>query len=708
MSASGTILPWTTHATDLDHRAQSAGGFSMNGRPISQPAGPRPTTTVVQVCADVKPRLTKDQHEILERHFQAQPKPSTSVKKGFADALGVPLDKINNWFQNRRAKVKQDAKKQLNALQLFQATFGQQSQQYFAHPPQLAQQLPYHYGPLPVVPSNTEPAAESSAPPQPVIAAVTTDAMQNAISAPEGNFATAPEFSMQAPLMTSAPHGMAFEAQPFTPDMNGQPMFLQDVNFGPSFSQDFMAMPGNYDLFMQQAGAVSAVPVTMDTIPANVVPTPPAESASPNAVSSLTSPYVHQSQTEDEKPHLIVDSPQEVVELSAATGHPTPADSTTTWSSAAPGQEFYEQQNASAPVLAVNEQSPASVDSVERHESSGLTESMNKVGIDQPSSDSESSFKAPSEISGLAARRQKPRPANLMSTALRSTSYTAGVPGSPGANPNNQDQLRRIRSHGVGVNNGRITKPSGPQKSPMHANFDAAAIASPKFARHASNYSVSTINSSGPLTATTMPNSLAPPTPITPNELTRFPIGQAPGFGFPNGSPGGFGCEDPIYLDTSSPMAKLDMQQMEQYRANLMARHEASLFNTPPQSAPASQQHFGFTPPNMAPRMINGHSGLGHVRRPSLPGHTNQELNGQLQAPLLLQSGQGTQPPYNPHLAEAFKGDSNAFVMPQGLPTGDTFFQFMAPPHMNMNDSKLPVHFHNQTPEDFQNTVRPK
>jgi hypothetical protein len=49
----------------------------------------------VQVCADVKPRLTKDQHEILERHFQAQPKPSTSVKKGFADALGVPLDKIN-------------------------------------------------------------------------------------------------------------------------------------------------------------------------------------------------------------------------------------------------------------------------------------------------------------------------------------------------------------------------------------------------------------------------------------------------------------------------------------------------------------------------------------------------------------------------------------------------------------------------------------
>jgi hypothetical protein len=38
---------------------------------------------------------TKEQHDILERHFQAHHKPSTSTKKGFADNLGVPLDKIN-------------------------------------------------------------------------------------------------------------------------------------------------------------------------------------------------------------------------------------------------------------------------------------------------------------------------------------------------------------------------------------------------------------------------------------------------------------------------------------------------------------------------------------------------------------------------------------------------------------------------------------
>lgn len=50
--------------------------------------------TMVHV-SDVKPRLTKEQQEILERHFSFNSKPSTQTKKGFADTLGVPLDKIN-------------------------------------------------------------------------------------------------------------------------------------------------------------------------------------------------------------------------------------------------------------------------------------------------------------------------------------------------------------------------------------------------------------------------------------------------------------------------------------------------------------------------------------------------------------------------------------------------------------------------------------
>lgn len=44
---------------------------------------------------DVKPRLSKEQHAVLEAHFRANPKPNTSAKRGFAEALGVSLEKVN-------------------------------------------------------------------------------------------------------------------------------------------------------------------------------------------------------------------------------------------------------------------------------------------------------------------------------------------------------------------------------------------------------------------------------------------------------------------------------------------------------------------------------------------------------------------------------------------------------------------------------------
>ena len=65
------------------------------------------------------------------------------------------------------------------------------------------------------------------------------------------------------------------------------------------------------------------------------------------------------------------------------------------------------------------------------------------------------------------------------------------------------------------------------------------------------------------------------------------------------------------------------------------------------------------------------------------------------------------------HLAEAFNADANTFQMGQGMPmptncANDMSLQFMVPQHMRMGDANLPVHFHNQTPEDFQNATRSK
>jgi hypothetical protein len=50
---------------------------------------PHPTS------CDIKPRLTKEQHDVLETQYQMQAKPNTQTKKGFAEQLNVSLDKVN-------------------------------------------------------------------------------------------------------------------------------------------------------------------------------------------------------------------------------------------------------------------------------------------------------------------------------------------------------------------------------------------------------------------------------------------------------------------------------------------------------------------------------------------------------------------------------------------------------------------------------------
>lgn len=73
------------------------------------------------IPAEIRTRLTREQHQELEEHFQLEPKPSTNDKKIISANFGVPLEKINNWFQNRRAKVKQDFRKKLMATALAKA-----------------------------------------------------------------------------------------------------------------------------------------------------------------------------------------------------------------------------------------------------------------------------------------------------------------------------------------------------------------------------------------------------------------------------------------------------------------------------------------------------------------------------------------------------------------------------------------------------------
>ncbi|KAE8452366.1 hypothetical protein EG329_001066 [Mollisiaceae sp. DMI_Dod_QoI] len=70
-------------------------------------AMPNPTKNT-----ETRPRLGKEEVDILEASFRKNPKPTTQTKRGFADDMGVDLARINNWFQNRRAKRKQEKKQE--------------------------------------------------------------------------------------------------------------------------------------------------------------------------------------------------------------------------------------------------------------------------------------------------------------------------------------------------------------------------------------------------------------------------------------------------------------------------------------------------------------------------------------------------------------------------------------------------------------------
>ncbi|OLN95865.1 Homeobox protein NOBOX [Colletotrichum chlorophyti] len=65
-------------------------------------------------ATDSKPRLAKDEVDRLEGEFQKNNKPNSSLKKQLAEEMRVDIARINNWFQNRRAKAKQEKRAQEN------------------------------------------------------------------------------------------------------------------------------------------------------------------------------------------------------------------------------------------------------------------------------------------------------------------------------------------------------------------------------------------------------------------------------------------------------------------------------------------------------------------------------------------------------------------------------------------------------------------
>ena len=296
-----------------------------------------------------------------------------------------------------------------------------------------------------------------------------------------------------------------------------------------------------------------------------------------------------------------------------------------------PGQDLTRKHSAATSEFEIP---PAFGEGLFRRRNSSTSNLANNMDAIQIRNGTPDDFKQLTQTSSIAVRRQK-RPVALNSSAMRSASYTPGMP-SPAGNPDHT--LRRIRSTGIPNAGGRVQKsrPGSAQPSPMVSSFSEAA-ASPKFARTFSSSSVTTLGNNG---------SLAPPTPLTPQDMGFY--WQPPGSVRPHGMPE---HSSPESLNTnwsaepfatslnvktgSPPSSPLDLQRLNQARL----ANESIYRDTPPQSAPPTQQSFPRNGYMQPPQMRTGfHSSTdltlaqpkpSHFRRPSLPD-TAQNLTDEV------------------------------------------------------------------------------
>ena len=73
-------------------------GDASNGQAMTSKVLKSPTATVTEVNEDpetsTRPRLTREQADLFEQHFQRHYKPNSNMKRQLADMTGLPLQRV--------------------------------------------------------------------------------------------------------------------------------------------------------------------------------------------------------------------------------------------------------------------------------------------------------------------------------------------------------------------------------------------------------------------------------------------------------------------------------------------------------------------------------------------------------------------------------------------------------------------------------------
>lgn len=700
--------------------AQHAGFYPPNLQPAIVPH-------------DVKPRLSKSQHEMLEVEYSKQAKPSTSTKKGFAEALGVSLDKVNNWFQNRRAKSKQDAKKAAGAYNLLQAqhassqvTFSSDSEtspafaseDYFSMMQQClsgGQRLGRTAGPNNAANRDAYGNSMGLAYSQPAPERIHATVFDPQPQLPQEMFDSPQEINRRTltqeqfdAFTHSGSSGELSDLEVFGSDFYGNGQNTQPV------------MPQQDELKTQHAFTIAQVPPALSSYDSSI-PSTMSEHSIPNFPSnpSLRDAGSASSASSDwtgSRSSSVCTGPQDDGLSHGSKAHQQ-APSLAQWQ---PGQSVPVDINAlnrefqqAAQLRRNSQQHPqeqplawpvdGASDGHDLRNASILAQSLNNVELQTPQPQRTATFKTPAPPTSIAARRQRPRPAQLGLASMRSQSYSGvAQPASPGqrAQPSaapGQPQLRRIRSSNTvgGIAQGRVQKLqiAAPQRSPLAWAF-GDSVNSPQALRHVSSHGSGTV---------------APPTPSSPREFSRQEQAQAQNAwqSSHNVSRQPSISETTVEHGVTTDISSMPPQPssspphtplchphtlMQQYMANNFVAE-----NTPPQSAPASQQTFPsavfavhpqpvpFVPPpqRIGPQL----AATMPPPQPQYPETVVADPNFQFVA------GTVPQPQPNSVAPSAAEYGTVAFHYPQGVPmvNANGQLEFMMPPQFYQQPHSTPT-----------------
>lgn len=412
-------------------------------------------------CNEVttRPRLTKEQVDILENEFQRNSKPNSGTKRHLAQVTNLNLPRVANWFQNRRAKAKQQRKQEeFESAQKQMAASKQGAGQKSTDDDDDEE-------------DEEEPNQESEVQDGQQSAASTTDEETKIQSSPSPTRGpTRPEVSISARDRADASLRRAIAAA----EAMHKAQTPKSVAEEPKPER-----PSSPIKRSQNQAQPQPLPQFGDWARSSELQT--SWLPSPTTGCDMSFDFGFNGSDAQLLPeHAILPSPAD----STSQGFKSPE----AWESNAitPTMANHHHSQIQHPITSSGISMSSYVGSRRPSAADTLTNNFNDIEIANvgPRMSFQTSGSVSSSASengtDLASRRRRPRPAALVSASLRSRSYGALTAASPtfrqGMTPPTTQTLRHVKSTGHSLNGhyAGIRKSSIPQKSPLHYSFAEA------------------------------------------------------------------------------------------------------------------------------------------------------------------------------------------------------------------------------------------